>query len=352
MAEQGKSRRRILREIQFMQQQTKSGEPINIKKMQEYLDEYSAIRQIIYSDLSIMEEMGAGVVHKKNGRYYYDRQSFSGGELALMIDLVCCAGYPDIKSAKELILHIKQMGNDDEFDALSHHEHLALRNKTDNLDCINNTNIIHKAIREDKKIHFIYAHADKYGKNILDKEHVISPYQLLWNDSRLYLIGGNEYKNAVKQSSFRVDKIYDLKITDQKRKLLANNNPFYNDDQGFDGEKYLNSTFDMYNSKDGKTTQVTFCIENKLAGTALDRFGKDIKLKEYDQEHMTFTAEIQVSNMFFGWLAKFTYGQMHIVRPKRIVDGYRKHLQNIIDKYDYHFSSASKSPNKWTDSVI
>lgn len=59
MAEQGKSRRRILREIQFMQQQTKSGEPINIKKMQEYLDEYSAIRQIIYSDLSIMEEMGA-----------------------------------------------------------------------------------------------------------------------------------------------------------------------------------------------------------------------------------------------------------------------------------------------------
>ena len=48
MAEQGKSRRRILREIQFMQQQTKSGEPINIKKMQEYLDEYSAIRQIIY----------------------------------------------------------------------------------------------------------------------------------------------------------------------------------------------------------------------------------------------------------------------------------------------------------------
>lgn len=37
MAEQGKSRRRILREIQFMQQQTKSGEPINIKKMQEYL---------------------------------------------------------------------------------------------------------------------------------------------------------------------------------------------------------------------------------------------------------------------------------------------------------------------------
>ncbi|MFR5120098.1 MAG: hypothetical protein ACLTD2_08860 [Ruminococcus sp.] len=129
MAEQGKSRRRILREIQFMQQQTKSGEPINIKKMQEYLDEYSAIRQIIYSDLSIMEEMGAGVVHKKNGRYYYDRQSFSGGELALMIDLVCCAGYPDIKSAKELILHIKQMGNDEEFDALSHHEHLALRNR-------------------------------------------------------------------------------------------------------------------------------------------------------------------------------------------------------------------------------
>lgn len=332
MAGQGKSRKRLLREIQFMQQQTQLDRPINIQKMQEYLEEYTATRQIIYSDLNILEEMGAGVTHHKNGHYYYDRQSFSIGELALMTDLVCCAGYPDVESAKKLILHIKQLGNDEEFDALSRQEYLALRNKTDNPNCIKNTDIIHEAIRKDKKIHFIYSYADKYGKSLLDKEHDISPYQLLWENSRLYLVGGYEYNRSVKQISFRVDKIYDLKITDKKRILLPKDNPFFIEDLGFDAEKYLNSTFDMYNSKNGNTTQVTFCIINKLVGTALDTFGKDIKLEEHDLNHMIFTSEIQVSNMFFGWLAKFTYDQIHIVRPKKIIDEYRKHLQDIIDK--------------------
>ena len=62
MAEQGKSRRRILREIQFMQQQTKSGEPINIKKMQEYLN--NAINRKPTNSITISFPQDRSIIEK------------------------------------------------------------------------------------------------------------------------------------------------------------------------------------------------------------------------------------------------------------------------------------------------
>ena len=333
MSGQGKSRKRLIREMMFLQEQTNTDEPIDIEKLREYLGELTATRQIIYSDLKEMEEMGCGVHHKKNGHYYFDRQSFTPGELALMIDLVCCAGYPDIASAKKLILHIKQMGNNEQFEALSRHENLALRNKTDNPACINNNELLHKAIRNDRQVHFRYAHTDRFGKTVPTTDHTLSPYQLVWNNSRLYLIGGHETETVVTLRTFRVDKIYEPEQLEQKRRMLPRGHTFYSAKNGIDAEKYLRSTFDMYNAPDERTTRVTFCVINDLVGAAIDTFGQDICLKEYDAEHMQFTADIQVSNMFFGWLSKFTYEQMHILKPAEMKDKFKKHLQDITDRY-------------------
>jgi hypothetical protein len=56
-------------------------------------------------------------------------------------------------------------------------------------------------------------------------------------------------------------------------------------------------------------------------------------LKEYDAEHMQFTADVQVSNMFFGWLARFDYEQMRILKPTDLIERYKIHLQNILKEY-------------------
>lgn len=333
MAGQGKSRKRLIREIQFLQEQTKPDEPIDIGMLREYLGELTAIRSIIYADFKEMEEMGFGVHHTKNGHYYYDRQSFTPGELALMIDLVCCAGYPDTDSARKLILHIKQMGNNEQFDALSRQENLALRNKTNNPSCIANANLIHEAIRDNKRIRILYAHTDCYGRTKPDKEHEISPYQLIWNNSYLYLIGGVQLNKTVQLRNFRVDKIYDLNLLPQKRIMLPRNHTFYSATYGINAEKYLKPTFDMFNAEGGKTMRITFCVANYLVGAALDVFGQDIVLQEYDTDHMQFTSEVQVTNMFFGWLAKFEYNQLHILEPAEQIESFQAHLRQIIEGY-------------------
>ena len=333
MAGQGKSRKRLIRELLFLQEQTTPEEPINIEKLQSYLGELSATRQIIYADFKEMEDMGFGIHHKKNGHYYYDRQSFTMGELTLMTDLVCCAGYPDVESARKLLLHIKQMGNMRQFDALSRHENLAMRNKTNNPFCIDNTKLIHESILNNKMIIFRYAHTDRYGKTEPDKSRIISPYQLVWNNSRLYLLGGLERNESMELRSFRVDKIYELKQMETKRRMLPCDHTFYSAKSGINAEKFLKATFDMFSSEDGKTTRVTFCVANRLVGSAIDQFGQNIHLKEYDAEHMQFTADVQVSNMFFGWLARFDYEQMRILKPTDLIERYKIHLQNILKEY-------------------
>ena len=246
MAGKGKARRRLLREILYLQEETTPGVPIDIEALQEYLDDLTAIRAIIYDDLHEMEQMNFGIRHEKNGHYYYDRQSFTQGELALMIDLVCCAGYPDAESAEKLILHIKQMGNNEQFQHLSDQTNLALRNKPNNPECIRNTDMIHEAIREAQKIRFQYGHTNMEGKTIADKEYTLSPYQLIWNSSHLYVIGGYEQGKHIQLRNFRVDRIMSLSILPQNLLKLPRDNSFYSAKlHGFDAERYLKATFDM-----------------------------------------------------------------------------------------------------------
>ena len=332
MAGQGKSRKRLLLEIRYLQEETAPDTPIDIEGLRSYLGELTAIRSIIYQDLHEMEEMGFGIRHTKNGHYYYDRQSFTQGELSLMIDLICCAGYPDAESARNLILHIKQMGNNEQFDKLTEQTWLFLRNKADNPECIPSTDLIHEAIRKGKRIRFQYAHTDRFGNSVPDSTYTLSPYQLIWNNSRLYVIGGYESKTGFQLRSFRVDKIYSPEMLTEKLLRLPREHAFYSTRQrGFDAERYLQSTFDMFNAKDEQLTSVTLCAANYLIGAMTDTFGQELQLQEYDAAHMQFTADIQVSNMFFGWLARFTADQVRILAPAGLAADYRAHLQSIID---------------------
>lgn len=334
MAGKGKTHQRIFRELEYLQQCTEKSKPISIDELNQYLDEYATTRQIIYQDFAEMEKAGIGLHHHKNGHYYYERQDFTEGELSLMIDLLCCAGYPDTDSARKLILHIKQIGNNHEFANLTQIENLGLRNKSENKDCIINTEMIHKAIREKKQIQFSYERINSNGDIDISQTRFLSPYSLVWNNSRLYVIGGYINNEEFELRSFRVDKIYDLQIIDKRLVVLPKSNSFYSSRlRGFDAEKYLKATFEMFGSKNGTITTVKLCVANSLIGAVIDQFGNDIQLIKHDYTHMEFTVDIQISNIFFGWIAKFTYQNMHILYPESVRNSFKNYLLSIVNQY-------------------
>jgi predicted DNA-binding transcriptional regulator YafY len=361
MAGKDKTRQRLILIIRYLKEYGENGEKINIKHLQNYLAEQSSNRQIIYNDLRVLEQLGADIKHTKNGHYIYMTQGFTNGELMLLADGICSSSFLTAKKAEELILHIKQMTNMKRFDDLAKDIDVVLRNKTMNESCIKNIEHIHDAIKDKKQVEFSYAKYDSKGKlwyaakagdqyekvfvetnkhvPLGDEKphiHLVSPYKMVWDNSQCYLICGKKnYNKRIKIMNFRADRIYNLSSTNKYIDKLNSSNEFYDPkNKGLDIEKYMSSIFEMYGSKNGDLTTVKFIVSNSLKGAMIDKFGKEIRIREYDNEHSLFSAQIQISKLFFGWLAKFSYNDLRVIEPKELVDTYKNHLRSILDDYD------------------
>lgn len=374
MAGKDKSRQRLITIFRYLREETEKDVPIDIKALQKYLGELSSTRQIIYQDFHAMEVLGAGITHDKNRHYYYNNHEFDDGELSLLADIICSSSYPDVQSAEKLILHIKQMSSMKKFDELTKQTDLYLRNKTLNPECIQNIEKLHEAIRNHQSVWFHYARYNercelyygiKDGENyftvymkpyktktnrnaqIIRKSeplseniythsvHTISPYKLIWDNAQCYLIGGMIIADQLQLRVFRVDKIFYLNQCEETYLPLDTSNPFYHSrTQILDGEKFLHSIFDMFSSKDNALTQVELLVKTSLVGTVIDHFGTDISFHKYDDNHFSFTVDVQVSNMFFGWIARFTPDEMRILSPDFLQKKFKEHILSITEQYD------------------
>ena len=361
MAGKDKSRQRMITIMRYLRENVENGGIINIQALQGYLGEMSSNRQIIYKDLNSLAELGAGVTHTLNRHYIYQGQSFSDGELMLLADVICSSSFLSAQKAKDLLLHIRQMTNMKRFDDLEKDIDVVLRNKTLNESCIKNIEIIHDAIRDEKKISFSYAKYDDDGElyyckktkdgyekvlvatgeqTPLGKEqksiYYVSPYKMVWDNSQCYVICGGILKNnSIKIYNLRADKIFELSVLDNKIDRLISSHPFYDHKNNtFDTEKYLSSVFEMYGSNNSELTRVEFVVSKNLKGAMIDKFGSSIRFEEYDDRHYRFTANVQVSDVFFGWLAKYSFDKVRIISPPGLIDRYREHLLGIIGGYD------------------
>ena len=328
MAGKGKTHQRIFSILSFLNTETKPDEPINIKELQNYLGDECSQRQVIYNDLKQMELAGIGVTHDKNKHYYYNNKRFDDGELELLADVICSSSFLDVKNAEKLILHIKQMTNTENFDEITRQTNIYLRSKSLNPECIENIRLLHQAIGKNRIVEFDY---ESYNSM---HHHIISPYILVWDNSQCYLIGGKKYKSKNQIRNFRVDRIYGLKVTETMSSPIDYNSPFYSKKtDSFDAEKYMRSIFFMYGSKDTKLTRIQFRISEDMKRVIIDRFGQDTHFIPDGDGYYTFNADIQETNMFYGWAASFTPDKLSIINPKQSRNNYIRHLKRIYESY-------------------
>ena len=122
---------------------------------------------------------------------------------------------------------------------------------------------------------------------------------------------------------FRVDKMLHIKLENQKREGRRNYNQF-------DIASYTRKMFGMF---DGAERWVRLQFENELAGIAIDRFGKGLKLYPgTDEKHFQINVKVAVSRQFFGWVFSIGSG-VQIVAPEEIVDMMKKELQEVAKRY-------------------
>ena len=90
------------------------------------------------------------------------------------------------------------------------------------------------------------------------------------------------------------------------------------------------STFGMFQ---GRREAVTLLADRELAGVVIDRFGKAVWMHPVDDEHFTVTAEVMVSNQFFGWVAGLG-GRVKITAPVWVVEEYKELIFQLMKSMD------------------
>ena len=88
--------------------------------------------------------------------------------------------------------------------------------------------------------------------------------------------------------------------------------------------------FGMYG---GEEVRVKLKFKNEMVGVLIDRFGKDITIRQTEEEGWSETrVDVALSDQFLGWI--FSLGKnVMITGPEAVVDRFRSELRAMNELY-------------------
>ncbi len=290
-----------------------------------------AERKSVYDDIKKLnglfgmeifsESIGHNVYYHVGSRPY----GFQLVELKLLIDSVQCNKFISKDKSKVLIEKIEKIASKNQRVFLKRQVYMDNRVKSDTKDIYISVDKINRAISTDSQLRL------RYCSWTLDKKLVprhgaayyyVSPWALTFDDGNYYLVAYDSKAEMIKH--FRVDKMKNVELveysTREGRELFESK----------DMAGYTTRTFGMFGGEDRR---VSLYCENKLIGTILDRFGKDITILKTDKEHFTATVQVAVSLHFYHWVMALGDG-IKIVGPQDVVDGARNEVKRLYLLYN------------------
>lgn len=286
-----------------------------------------AERKSIYDDIAQLNDFGYDIVlvkSKSGGGYYLAGRDFELAELKLLVETVQASRFLTVKKSRELIGKIEKLASKAEAGQLQRQVYVANRIKTANESIYYIVDDIHRAIQNNEQISFQYLEWN-LSKELVPRrdgrQYRISPWALTCKDENYYLIAHDGEEDKIKH--FRVDKMGKIEILEGVKREGA---ALF---ERFDIADYANKTFGMYG---GQEETVTLEFENRFVGVVIDRFGKDVPIRQRDEEHFTVRVKVAVSGQFFGWLTGLGAGA-RIVSPGEVAQAYRDHLEEVIMQY-------------------
>lgn len=315
---------KLLYIVKMLYEKTDEEHPISIAEM---IDELARIgiraeRKAIYSDIKCLKDFGLDIVtdRDKCNRYYIASRQFELPELKLLADAVCSAKFLTEKKSEQLLHKIESLAGVHEGMLIERQVMVVDRVKSMNEQIYINVDTIHKAINEKKQISFSYfGYSTNKQKVYREGERVCSPYALIWNDEKYYLIS-YYLKYPENYTNFRVDRMSNIKILDD---------PVLKSPHELNISEYLNSTFSMFS---GDTVEAVLKFDKKLINPVIDRFGINADIVNLDIDHFKIKVNIKAQPPFFAWL--FQFGRSaSIISPESLKNEYIKMLKEVLSSF-------------------
>ncbi len=285
-----------------------------------------AERKTVYDDIATLAETGLDIVVDKRGHsnvYYIGSRLFQDEELLILAEAVASSKFLTVKKSNELIKKLQQLTSKHSATRLKRSIYVGNRVKNYNESIYYSVNSIHEAINRDREISFKYYEYDMDKKKKLRYngwQYCVSPIYLIWENDCYYLVCYYSRHNTI--SRFRVDRMSEVTVTENKRKALT-----------LDEEemaKQLRSTYNMFG---GRTETVTLLMDGKLMNVLIDKFGESVRITKQDDTHFTVRLEVQISPTFWGWLFQFG-DQAKILEPQSVIDEAKKELAKMLECYE------------------
>ena len=282
-----------------------------------------AERKSVYADVACLQAFGMDIMLQKGpgGGYFLASRPFELAELKLLSGAVQASKFLSERKSVALIEKLSTLCS--KYQAAQLKRQLTVRDrvKSMNESVYYTVDRIHEAIARNLQVRFRYFDWGVDGrKHERPGDYFASPYALVWDNENYYLIAHSERHGL---THYRVDKMAKLTITQKPRFMTE-------EAKNLDLTRYGKAVFGMFS---GQAQQVKLRFQNSLAGVVLDRFGKDAMLVPDGNEHFTFTTEIVVSPVFYGWLAGFGE-RAEILFPESVRAEFAAQCRKTLELYE------------------
>lgn len=327
MAKSSNQKLKLLYLVKVLSEFSDEEHPLTMSEIINHLSAYDvkAERKSIYDDIECLNNFGYDIVSVKgrNCGYFLASREFETAELKLLVDSVQSSKFITKKKTDVLIKKLEGFTSRHFANELNRQVYVADRIKVTNETVYYNVSLLHDAISVNKKIAFKYFSYNLSKKREFrneGKEYEVSPYNLVFSEDNYYLI--SHYPKNEKLTHFRVDRMSDIRIIDERRKDISEVMG-----ENFRLGEYLKNTFDMFG---GDTKKVTLLCENSLINAVIDRFGEDVFLKKVNDETFEATVSVNISPTFFAWV--FTFGgKMKISSPSSVSEEFVKIAERVTN---------------------
>ena len=177
------------------------------------------------------------------------------------------------------------------------------------------------ALLEKKQITFRYYDYGLNGEKLYRRNgerYRVNPLGFIYSEGKLYFICYHDSHAEDGPTKYVAERMDD--VTAERERITETAK--YKD---FDLSKYKRELFSMYS---GESREISLIFPQELLNVALERFGETIKPIRYGNGEFLFTASIQVSNPFFGWIASFG-GRVRIHSPEEVKGQYKEFIKDL-----------------------
>jgi predicted DNA-binding transcriptional regulator YafY len=327
MEKENIKRVRLLRIWEILKQESDEDHPMSSLVLLDKLKDggIECDRRTLYSDIKVLNDFGYEILcnRKTTNEYYVVDRDFDIPEIHILMDAVQAASFITERKTEDLVDKIANLAGSQRAEVMKQNIVKFNTTKGSNEHIYYSVNELATAINNRKKVTFQYFDYDEKHKKVYRKEglnYLVNPVATVFSDDKYYLVCYDDKHGNL--ASYRVDRMENVTITAEDINETK-------ESKKFDVGRHRTQAFGMYA---GETETVRFEADKSILDPIFDAFGEDVKIISIGDNKVTFSAEVQLSPMFFSWCS--TFGKkLKISGPDKIIKEFVTFMTDSLELY-------------------